>query len=251
MAKAFVLVGWDDVPHLTEEAKEAVLSGIPPWQIDARRKGVPSLGEGSIYPVPEVDVLCDPFPIPEHWPRVYGMDPGWNRTAAIFLAWDVDRGGIVAYDEYYKGQADPAVHVAALHAKGADWMTGTMDPAAWKARGLSGELLIDVYAELGLKLVKADNTVEPGLLKTYHLLSTGQLKIFRTLMNTRNEMRLYRRAKKKGSDKVEIVKENDHLMDALRYGVMSGRPVAKIKPFTEANGGRPWFAWNPPEVWSG
>jgi hypothetical protein len=251
MAKACVLVGWNDIPHLSEDQKAAALSGIPEWQREARMTGVPSLGEGSIYPVPEGDILVDPFIIPEHWPRSYGLDPGWNRTAAIFFAWDIDNGGVVAYAEYYRGLADPAVHVAALRAMGADWIGGVMDPAAWKARGPAGELLIDVYKQLGLALTKADNTVETGILKTWHMLSTGQLRIFRTLTNTRNEMRLYRRARKKGSEKIEVVKENDHLMDALRYNVMSGRAVAKIRPDTAANGGRPWYSWTPPETWSG
>jgi len=46
-------------------------------------------------------------------------------------------------------------------------------------------------------------------------LSTGRLKIFSTLQHTLGEIRLYRR-----DEKGRIVKENDHLMDALRYAVM-------------------------------
>jgi hypothetical protein len=58
-------------------------------------------------------------------------------------------------------------------------------------------------------------------------------------------MRLYRR-----NEKGEIVKENDHLMDALRYAVMSLREYAKIPPILRP-GGLPWFHYTPPEVWSG
>jgi hypothetical protein len=76
------------------------------------------------------------------------------------------------------------------------------------------------------------------------MLAIGQLKIFNTMTNTRNEMRLYRR-----NDKGEIIKENDHLMDALRYNVMSGRAVARVKP-ADGPDGMPWFHWNPPD-WSG
>lgn len=246
MAKFSVMVGWDDVPHLTAEQKASTLAGIPAWQRDARITGMPQLGAGAIYPLPEADILIDPFVIPEHWKRSYGMDPGWNRTAAIFFAWNPDGPGAVAYADYYRGLAEPAVHVAALRAMGADWMTGVIDPAAQKTRGLKGEILLDVYRSMGLTLTIANNAVEPGLLQTWHWLSTNQLKIFRTLNDTRNEMRLYRR-----NEKGEVIKENDHLMDAMRYNVMSGRVVAKLKPSTDAFGGRPWYSWQPSETWNG
>ena len=245
MAKGCVLVGWDDVPHLSAAQKASVLSGIPPWQREARMKGLPSLGAGAIYPIPEEDILCAPFRIPEHWPRSYGFDPGWNRTAAIFIAWDIDNGGAVAYDEYYRGMTEPAVHVAAMRAKGGDWMGGVIDPASRGIRGHDGKVLLEVYQEMGLKLDLADNAVVSGLTKVWDWLSIGQLKIFNTLTNTRNEMRLYRR-----NEKGEIMKVNDHLMDALRYNVMSGRAVAKVKPMDRPDGQK-WFAYTPAEVWSG
>lgn len=244
MAKACVLVGWDDVPHLSAQQKESILSGIPPWQRDARTRGTPSLGAGAIYPIPEEDILVNPFPIPSHWPRGYGFDVGWNRTAAIWLAFDPETGGAVAYDEYYRGQVDPAVHARGIKAKG-DYMTGVIDPAARGARGHDGKKLLEVYRSLGLNLELADNAVIAGLTLVWDILSTGQLKIFRTCSNTRNEMRLYRR-----NEKGEVVKENDHLMDALRYAAMSLREHAKIPPIKRPDG-NPWFHWRAPDVWSG
>lgn len=244
MGKACVMVSWDDVPHLTADQKASALEGIPPWQRIARTTGVPSLGAGAIYPIPESDIFIPPFPVPEHWPRSYGLDTGWNRTAAIWFAWDVDNGGIVAYDEYYRGLADPAVHAAGIQAKG-KWIPGVIDPASRGQRGHNGDALLDVYNRLGLILTLADNAVEAGLVHCWDILSIGQLKIFNTLFNTRNEMRLYRR-----DEKGRIVKENDHLMDALRYNAMSGRAVAKVRPI-ELPGGKSWFSWQPPDVWSG
>lgn len=243
MAKACVMVGWDDVPHLSAESKEAALSGIPPWQRDARMYGTPSLGAGAIYPIPETEILCAPFTLPDHWPRSYSIDPGWNRTAVIWLAWNPDDGSVFAYDEYYVGVREPSSHAAAINAKG-KWMAGVIDPAAKGARGHDGKKLTEVYADLGLTVELADNAVVAGLTKVWHMLAIGQLKIFNTMTNTRNEMRLYRR-----NDKGEIIKENDHLMDALRYNVMSGRAVARVKP-ADGPDGMPWFHWNPPD-WSG
>jgi hypothetical protein len=258
MSRRAIFLDMDDVPHLGEKEKKQILAGVPAWQIQARKSGIPGHGTGAIYPIPEDVMLIQPFDIPAHWPRSYGMDPGWNCTAVIWLAWDIDNGfrdasgqqryPAVAYDEYYRGQADPAVHAAAIMRRG-PWIPGVIDPAAQKARGPDGELLIDAYCRLGLKVSKADNTVVSGIVQTWDMLSTQQLRIFNTLVNWRKEVRLYRR-----DEKGNIIKKNDHLMDATRYNVMSGFEVAKAPPASE--GGIPWFTWSPESathggVWSG
>jgi hypothetical protein len=238
----------DDVPHLTEKEKQKILKGTPSWQLQARKSGIPGHGVGAIYPIPIQNVLVPPFDIPKHWPRSAGMDPGWNCTAVCWFAWDVDKGGAVMYDEYYIGQQHPAVHAAAIRARGA-WIPIVIDPAAQKARGHDGERLLTVYEDLGLNVSKADNTVVSGIIKCWDMLSTSQLRVFNTCVNWQKEIALYRR-----DDKGEIIKKNDHLMDAMRYNAMSGRDVARTPPAGE--GGLPWFAWSPEMatpggVWTG
>lgn len=238
----------DDVPHLSEKEKQKILRGTPSWQLQARKSGIPGHGIGAIYPIPLQNMLIDRFELPGHWPRSYGMDPGWNCTAVVWFAWDVDNGGAVIYDEYYIGQQHPAVHAAAIRAKGA-WIPGVIDPAAQKARGHDGQRLLEVYQDLGLNVSEADNTVVSGIVETWNLLSTSRLRVFRNCVNWQKEVALYRR-----DDKGEIIKRNDHLMDATRYNVMSGRSVAKVPP--AGSGGLPWFTWSPEMatpggVWSG
>ena len=55
-SRYLVTAGWDDVPHLSEEAKAKLLSKLMPHQRQARIKGVPALGSGAIYPVDEEDI---------------------------------------------------------------------------------------------------------------------------------------------------------------------------------------------------
>jgi phage terminase large subunit-like protein len=45
--KFVVQATWDDVPHLSAEAKAELLASIPPYQREARSKGVPQLGSGA------------------------------------------------------------------------------------------------------------------------------------------------------------------------------------------------------------
>jgi hypothetical protein len=85
--------------------------------------------------------------------------------------------------------------------------------------------LIEVYRSLGLALTAADNAVEPGLLEVWQRLSTGRIKVFRTLQFFLKEFRFYRR-----DEKGRVVKQDDHLMDCLRYLIVSGLNVAQVRP---------------------
>ena len=127
--KVVVMAGWDDVPHLTDEAKAKMLAGTPPHLRDSRSKGIPSLGAGAIYPIPEEDILCDPMEIPAWWRRSYGMDVGWNNTAAVWGSWDVDNDIVYIYSEHKMGEEKPLVHAASIKARG-EWIWGEIDPAA-------------------------------------------------------------------------------------------------------------------------
>lgn len=209
--KVLVMASWDDAPHLTDEDKAELLASMPPHQREARTKGVPQLGAGAIYPVPETDIVVDPFPIPGYWPRLYGLDVGWKRTAAIWGAHDRETDTIYLYAEHYRGEAEPAVHGAAIKAKG-DWIPGVIDPASRGRAQADGKRLIEMYQAQGLNLEMADNAVEAGIMEVYERLSTGRLKVFKTLGHWLSEYRIYRR-----DEKGRVVKESDHLMDATRY----------------------------------
>lgn len=241
--KATVFVTWDDAPHLTEEAKAREMASIRPEQRASRTKGIPSLGAGAIYQIPEEDITVQGYPIPPYWPRLGGFDVGWNRTAALFAATNPDTGGIVVYDEHYRGQAEPSVHAAAMKARGA-WIPYAIDPASHGRSQKDGEQLFEIYQGLGLDLTNAVNAREAGIQAVWEMLSQGQLKVFAACVNFFSEYRLYRR-----DIRGVIVKKHDHLMDCLRYLVMT-REIAKVAPLARPKGKR-WFDWKPSPVWAG
>lgn len=221
----YVVTGtWDDAPHLSEEEKTELWNSIPPFQRDARSKGVPQLGAGAIYPVPESDFVVDEFQIPDHWPRVFGMDVGWNKTAAIFGALNRDTDTLYLYSEHYRGQAEPSLHAESIKSRGL-WIPGVIDPASRGRSQKDGLQLLQTYKDLGLDVEVAFNGVESGLYEVWQRLSTGRLKVFKSMSNWLYEFRLYRR-----DEKGRIVKQDDHAMDATRYLVMSGLERAKVKP---------------------
>jgi phage terminase large subunit-like protein len=223
-SKFVIMATWDDVPHLSEKAKKTLWESIPPFQRDARSKGIPQLGAGAIFPVPESDFVVDPFEIPDHWPRAYGLDVGWNRTAGAFAAWDRDNDCVYLFSEHYRGQAEPSIHAESIKARG-EWIPGVIDPAARGRNQKDGIKLMDDYVDLGLDLDTAFNGVESGLHEMWQRLSTGRLKVFKNMSNWLFEFRLYRR-----DEKGRVVKSNDHIMDATRYLIMSGLDRAITKP---------------------
>ncbi len=213
MSRYVVMATWDDVPHLTEQAKNDLLASISPHQRDARSKGIPTLGSGAIYPIAEDEIKCEPFKIPDYFQKAFGIDVGWNKTAAIWGAKDVENDVIYLYSEHYRGKVEPAVHAAAIRARGA-WIRGAIDYAGTNQD--DGTRIMHLYEAEGLKLEKAVKAVEAGILEMFQRLSTGRLKVFSTLQNWFAEYRLYRR-----DEKGKIVKQNDHLLDATRYMVMT------------------------------
>lgn len=221
LGKYVTMASWDDAPHLSAIDKEILMASIPPFQRDARTKGIPQLGAGAVYPVPESEYLVAPFEIPKHWKKYFGFDVGWNRTAAIWFAINPDTNVHYAYHEYYKGEAEPSIHAVALKSPG-QWIHGVIDTAARGRSQVDGGQLMVMYKDLGLNIHDADKSVETGLYKAWEGLSTGRIKVFNTLLNFMNEIRLYRR-----DEKGKIIKNNDHLMDAFRYAFMNGQDYAK------------------------
>ena len=222
-SKYLVMAGWNDVPHIDEKTKAELLESTPPHLRDARSKGVPSLGSGAIYPVEESEIKVKPFEIPDFWARVYALDVGWNRTAAVWGALDPDADVLYIYSEHYQGQAEPSVHAEAIRGRG-KWIPGVIDPASRGRSQFDGEKLFQTYKELGLDIHPAKNSVEAGIYAVWQSLASGRLKIFDTCHNFFAEYRIYRR-----DERGHIVKEHDHLMDAARYLVMTGKRHAKRK----------------------
>lgn len=209
-------VSWEEVPHLNDDQKKEMLQAYLPHERDARSKGYPAMGSGAIYPYMEDELVVEPFPIPCWWPRACGLDVGWNKTAAVWGALDPDSKQIYLYSEHYMGKEVPAVHASAIKLRG-DWIPVAIDPRADARSTADGTRIIDLYEAEGLFLNPADNAVDAGIYKINQLFASNQLKIFTPLKNLLAELRVYRRDKDG-----KVVKKNDHMMDAMRYLIMTG-----------------------------
>jgi Bacteriophage terminase large (ATPase) subunit and inactivated derivatives len=209
--KAVVQAGWDDAPWLTEAIKARLLEDTPIHLRDARTKGIPAMGSGNVYPIPLEEFVIEPFAIPDSWPRMYALDVGWNRTAAVWGALDPTTDILYIFDEHYVGQQVPAVHAYSIMSRG-KWMCGVIDPASRGRSQTDGNKLWRNYKDLGLELFLAKNEFESGIQAVAQRLVAGKLKVFKTLVNLQKEYLLYRRDKHG-----KVIKENDHALDCVRY----------------------------------
>ncbi|MFP9529106.1 phage terminase large subunit family protein [Pectobacterium brasiliense] len=224
-AQTCMNVGWDDAPHLSERVKKELLESYPPHQRDMRTKGIPMLGHGRIYDFSEELITCDPFPIPDHWMVIDGMDFGWDHPQArVRLAWDADEDKFYITRAYKASQTSPGEAWFATKA----WAAGA--PTAWPSDGLQTEKGSGIqqkayYEEAGFDMLTeratwpdGGNSVEAGLFELYDLMRQGRLKVFRGLRDWFEEYNFYHR-----DEKGKIVKIRDDLLDATRYAYMMRR----------------------------
>ena len=205
---------WDDAPHLSEETKAQMLGAIPDWARDARAKGIPTSGTGTIYPFKWDDVSVPRFEIPSHWKRYAGMDTG-NRTGVLWLAIDPTTGTHFAYDEYYQENTHPNQHINTIAVRGL-YVPIAIDTASHAANPTDQQNLFDMYSDGGLNVTNANKAVEAGLFKVWGELQQGTLKFFNDLVKLKREFQTYSK-----DEKGNIIKKNDELADALRYARMT------------------------------
>lgn len=231
-----IAVSWDDAPHLSEEDKSTMMAEMPPNERDARTKGIPALGSGRIYPISEDDIKCTPFEIPEYFPRAYGLDFGWNNTAALWMAQDPVTQVKYIYAEYKKGKVTDSQHAYAIKERG-DWMSGAADPSGGGRRD-DGRMRIDYYRSLGLDLHPGYNSLIPGIAQVYNDLESGMLKVFSNLEMFFSEYRVYRYDSKDPNKPAR--NQDDHLMDVVRYLISIFERIAVSKYDMETSDNDPY-----------
>jgi phage terminase large subunit-like protein len=221
-----------DVEHYTPEQRERIIASYPGHEREARASGVPTLGSGRVFPVAEEVIKVPAFSIPKHWPRICGVDFGYDHpSAAAWLAWDRDSDTIYLYDVYKVREATPMMQAPAIRAKGA-WI-----PVAWPHDGLqhdkgSGIQLAEQYRAAGLNMLldkathapvmgesegSGGNGLEAGVSEMLDRMQSGRWKVFDHLNDWFAEFRQYHR--KNG----QIVKLKDDAISASRYGMMMKR----------------------------
>jgi hypothetical protein len=221
----------DEAEHFSPEERTRIVASYSPHEREARTKGVPILGSGRIFPVPEASISCEQVDFPKHWPRIGGMDFGWDHPfAAVELVWDRDSDTVYVSRAYRLRESTPIMHAAALK----PW--GKL-PWAWPRDGRretlegAGVALAKQYTAQGLDMLyqhaqfeDGSVSVEAGLMEMLDRMQTGRFKVFKHLNDWFEEFRLFHR--KDG----RVVKEGDDILAATRYACMMLRFARTLVP---------------------
>jgi hypothetical protein len=215
-------VGWDKAPHITKEKQEAVLVGIPDHEKDMRTKGIPFFGEGMVYSCPDNRIKTEAFRLDSiPWLKyIRAMDIGINHpTAIVWLAYDSEIDRIYVLRTYSEADSAAAVHAAAANSY-LDFAPCVFPHDIGNREKGSGKTVRQYYADAGLTntldFKNHDGTihVEPGILEIDDRMRTDRFMVVESCEQFFREKGTYHR------EKGMIVKKNDDIMDATRYGAM-------------------------------
>ena len=191
-------------------------------------QGLPLFGEGLIYPFNEDQIAVEPFPIPDHYRRICGLDQGMEHaTALTWIAYDPDNDVVYVYDVWKQSNTSIDDRVGAWRDRGS-WI-----PVAWphdvgnRDAGVTGRPFADLYREKGMLMLARSARIdpetggrqprEPIIARVYERMAKGRFKVFRNLRQWFSEQQRYHR--KDG----QVVDRDDDLMSATHYAVMELR----------------------------
>lgn len=201
-------------PFYPKEEFERAQRTLPEWQFRMFYLGEFVRPEGLVYIdfMPSKHIV-EPFPIPNSWVRIAGIDLGYNNpTAIIFLALDKD-GRVFVYREYYERfkTAEEIINDFLEITQNENIDAVYVDP--------SEPAFIKAMRQRGILAKEAKNDVKEGISMVISLIKTDRLFVFRGCKNLLDEIENYRWKKVNDEIKDEPQKEYDHACDALRYAL--------------------------------
>jgi phage terminase large subunit-like protein len=228
--RGFVAMTIDDALHIPPAERAKIIDAFLPHEREARARGVPMLGSGRIFLMPEGAITEPPIQyIPEHWTKLWGIDFGIGHPfAGVLILWDRDNDVIHVHHCLRVSDALPIQHAFAMK------QIGAAVPVAWPKDGAdreksSGEPLAAAYKKHGLVMLSEHATwpdggvsTEAGILEMDERMRSGRLKVAAHLSEWFEEYRFYHR--KDG----QIVKIKDDLMSATRVAVMMKRMARTV-----------------------
>lgn len=249
-----VLVDMDDNPHLDERTKRKALEGLTREEREARKSGRFVHFAGMIYGefsrsehvIPEIcPDETGQRALPAHSNVFVGIDPGIRHMAGVVWTYIDPSGTMVVFDELALqghnieevceaikrtnmkwGQRQPDGSIHPLHPA-----AYIMDPSAGNRAHNTGRSDQSEYTKHGVIAILGQNAIPAGISAVKVRLQTYKLLVAANCQTLIDEFRKYRWATPTRSEddpKEKPVKADDHLLDALRYVVMSRPYVSQV-----------------------
>lgn len=246
-----------DNPWLAQAQIERVLEGLTTEERQARKEGRFVHFGGLVYPEWDDEIhLVDP-PKPEvvrGWDTLVGIDPGIRGTGVVWVGFDSENVATVFDELFLTGEdAIPENVARKIRDKNQLWSDPdfyVIDPAAASRSVQTGESIESAYQRAGIFTVHGQNAVEAGVFEVKRRLQHRPALAYVSRTCTRLLWELARyRIDDRADGKFQVVKANDHELDALRYTLMA-RPYpwaqTPVEPRPARIGEAPRFRFNKP-----
>jgi len=248
--RRFIPASLFDNPYLAESGDyEAMLLSLPEHQRKQLLEGNWDVNEGAAFPEWNRAIhIVEPFKIPSNWTKFRACDYGYGSyTGVVWIAVSPSEQ-LVVYRELYCSKVtatDLADMVLEAEAEDGTIRYGVLDSSLWHKRGDTGPSLAEQMNMKGCRWRPSDRSRGSRVagknemhrrLQVDEYTEEPRMVFFSTCTNTVAQLPSIPLDKRNPED-VDTNAE-DHLYDALRYGIMT-RPRSSIwdyNPATQRSG---------------
>jgi hypothetical protein len=251
--RRFIPARLSDNPYLAKQGDyEAMLLSLPEQQRRQLLEGDWDIKEGAAFTeFDRTKHVIEPFKIPSNWVKFRAADYGYGSYSAVLWFAVSPSEQLIVYRELYVSKVlatDLADMVLRLEAEDGNIKYGVLDSSLWHKRGDTGPSLAEQMVSRGCRWRPSDRSKGSRVagkneihrrLQVDEYTDEPRLVFFNNCVNTIAQLPALPIDKKNPED-IDTTSE-DHLYDALRYGIMS-RPRFSIFDYdprgTPSNGMR-------------
>jgi hypothetical protein len=237
--RKFIPARLSDNPYLSREGDyEAMLLSLPEQQRKQLLEGDWDIKEGAAFTEFNRDIhVVEPFNIPHNWVKFRACDYGYGSYSAVLWFAVSPSEQLIVYRELYVSKVlatDLADMINELEAEDGGMKYGVLDSSLWHKRGDTGPSLAEQMIMRGCRFRPSDRSKGSRVsgkneihrrLQVDEYTEEPRIVFFNNCTNTVSQLPSIPLDKKNPED--VDTRAEDHLYDALRYGIMS-RPRFSI-----------------------
>lgn len=241
--RKFIPARLTDNPYLMQSPEYlSMLASLPETQRRRLLEGDWDIADDTAFPEFDRKTHVIPnFDIPSEWHRYRACDYGYTApSAVVWIAVDF-HGNLYVYRELYEKHLDAlqlAERIIDLEWDDPREIVGILDNECWANRGQVGPSIAEVMINAGVRWMKADKGPGSRLngkrelhRRLSHNNAQGKPSLY-ILDNCKELIRVLPSLPldPKNPEDVDTKYQEDHLYDALRYGVMSRQASSYVHP---------------------
>jgi hypothetical protein len=237
--RRFIPAMLTDNPYLAEQGDyETMLLSLPEHQRKQLLEGNWDVSEGAAFPEFNRQIhVIDPMDIPKSWVKFRSCDYGYGSYSAVVWFAVTPAEQLIVYRELYVSKVlakDLANMVLELEQNDGTIRYGVLDSSCWHKRGDTGPSLAEQMIQQGCRWRPSDRSAGSrvaGKNEIHRRLQVDEFTEEPRLVITSNCTNLIAQLPiipldKHNPEDIDT-KSEDHLYDAMRYGIMS-RPRSNL-----------------------